>query len=354
MVAVSTLVAVVSDRGRLRDTVSYVCREARDATRFESVTVRFLVPAGGGPDGLQRPAARALADRVAALAEREPRGRVTVETQVVTLAGETPAERVDSLIRTLPPETTLVVSMPALAEFTPSAVADGLARAARSSISVERAPVGRRIVRPPVALPRTSRRVVATFGVSLAFYLALGDPTKPFDLATGVASAAVVAALLSRVAFERDPSSASVRRFARAVVFLPSLLVAVVRANLAMAAVVLDPRLPIDPQLVRIPAPEGRLARALLANSITLTPGTLTVEVTDDELVVHTLTAGTRADLLSGDLQRAVTYVMTGERRESESRAGRQPPASHSGHHPPESPADRPQANSAALREGGD
>jgi multicomponent Na+:H+ antiporter subunit E len=317
---VTTLVAVVSDRGRLRDTVSYVLREARDATRFEPVTVRFLVPTDG-PDGLQRPAARALADRIADLAEREPRGRITVETQVVTLAGATPDARLDSLVRELPPGTRTVVSMHTLTEFEPSAVADALARADRRSVSVERAPVGRRIVRPSVALPRTARRFVATFVVSLAFYLALGDPTKPFDLVTGVASAAIVAALLSRVAFERDPSSLSVRRLARAVVFLPYLLVAVVRANFGMAAVVLDPRLPIDPQMVRIPAPEGRLARALLANSITLTPGTLTVDVTDDELVVHALTDRTRADLLSGDLQRAVNYVMTGERRAPEPNA---------------------------------
>jgi multicomponent Na+:H+ antiporter subunit E len=167
--------------------------------------------------------------------------------------------------------------------------------------------------------------VAATFLVSFGFYLALGDPTKPFDLATGAISAAVVAALLSRVAFERDPSTASVGRFLRATVFLPWLLVAVVRANLAMAVVVLDPRLPIDPAVVRIPAPQGRLARALLANSITLTPGTLTVEVTDEELVVHALTTHTRADLLSGDIARAVNYVMTGERRAPDQTTGRQP-----------------------------
>jgi multicomponent Na+:H+ antiporter subunit E len=319
---VSTLVAVVSDRGRPPDTVSYVLREARDAAGFEPVTVRFLVPVGDGPDGLRRPAASALADRIAEVVAREPRGRLTVGTQVVTIAGGTPDARLDSLVQALPAEATVVVSMPELAEFEPSGVAAALARASRGSVGVERAPVGRRIVRPPVALPRTSRRVVATFAVSLAFYLALGDPTKPFDLVTGVASAAVVAGLLSRVAFERDPSLASVRRLLRAVVFVPSLLLAVVRANLGMAVVVLDPRLPIDPQMVRIPAPEGRLARALLANSITLTPGTLTVEVTDDELVVHTLTDRTRADLLSGDLAWAVSYVMTGERRPSDSRPG--------------------------------
>ena len=319
----STLVAVVSDSGRVRDTVRYTLREARDVTGFESVGVRFLVPVGAGPDALPRPAADALTDRIRDIAPADATPRVTVTAGIATLVGETPAERVDSLVRSLPADTTNVVVMPELLEVEAAAVAESLGRLDRSSVRVERAPVGRRIVRPPVALPRTSRRVAATFAVSLGFYLALGDPTKPFDLATGVVSAAVVAGLLSRVAFERDPSTASVGRLFRAAVFLPWLLVAVVRANLAMAAVVLDPRLPIDPTVVHIPAPEGRLARALLANSITLTPGTLTVEVTDEELVVHALTSETRADLLSGDLARAVNYVMTGERRAPEQSTGR-------------------------------
>jgi multicomponent Na+:H+ antiporter subunit E len=77
---------------------------------------------------------------------------------------------------------------------------------------------------------------------------------------------------------------------------------------------VLHPGLPIEPSVVRIPAPEGRVARALLANSITLTPGTLTVDLTDDELVVHALTAGSRVDLESGTLARAVAFVTEGRR----------------------------------------
>jgi multicomponent Na+:H+ antiporter subunit E len=159
---------------------------------------------------------------------------------------------------------------------------------------------------------RSAGRAVATFALSFGFYLALGDPTDPFDLVTGAVSGLVVVAVLSGVVFERSPSRGTLASALRAVVFLPYLLVAVVRANLGVAATVLDPRLPIDPTLVRVPAPGSQTARALLANSISLTPGTLTVDVTDDELVVHALTAETRADLEAGSLARAVAFV-TGE-----------------------------------------
>jgi multicomponent Na+:H+ antiporter subunit E len=166
-----------------------------------------------------------------------------------------------------------------------------------------------RVVVPARSGRGTARRILGTGAVAYGFYLALGDPTSPFDLATGLVSALVVAGVLGRVTFERSPSVETLGSLARSVFFLPRLLAAVVRANLALAAVVLDPRLPIDPAVVRVPAPEGTVARALLANSITLTPGTLTVDVTDDELVVHTLTAASRADLESGSLRRAVDAV---------------------------------------------
>jgi multicomponent Na+:H+ antiporter subunit E len=163
--------------------------------------------------------------------------------------------------------------------------------------------------------------VLATFGLSLSFYLSLGDPTSAFDVATGALSAGLVTAVLSRTVFEDDPSVRTLASALRACLFLPYLLYAVVRANLAMAAVVLDPRLPIDPSVVRVPAPEGRIGRALLANSITLTPGTLTVDVVDDELVVHALTRRSRVDLHAGRLVRAVSLVV-GESPSTESPPG--------------------------------
>jgi len=313
---VSYLVAVVGDRGRLRDSVRYALREGRDAAQERPVTARFVVTVGDGPDDLPGPAADALVGRIREVVAGEQLGRLAVETTTERIDGTDPDARVRALVDALPPETSRVILSPELEEFAPSAVAGAVADDGRAgSITVERAPVGREIRRPPLALPRTFRRTAATFGLSLGFYLLLGDPTDPFDLATGVVSAAVVAAVLSRVALESEPTRATLGRLARATLFVPYLLYAVVRANLAMAVVVLHPRLPVDPSVVRVPAPEGRLARALLANSITLTPGTLTVDLVGDELVVHALTRASRADLETGSLARAVAFVVDGTAR---------------------------------------
>ena len=69
---------------------------------------------------------------------------------------------------------------------------------------------------------------------------------------------------------------------------MPVLFLYVVRANLDVAYRVLHPALPIRPGIVRartsLKTPAGRV---LLANSITLTPGTLSVDLADDVLYIH-------------------------------------------------------------------
>ncbi|MDD5388911.1 MAG: Na+/H+ antiporter subunit E [Gallionellaceae bacterium] len=71
-------------------------------------------------------------------------------------------------------------------------------------------------------------------------------------------------------------------------VYLWVFSVALVRSNIDVARRVLSPDLPIRPGVVKVrtglTSPLGRL---LLANSITLTPGTLTVDVEDDLLTIH-------------------------------------------------------------------
>jgi multicomponent Na+:H+ antiporter subunit E len=70
--------------------------------------------------------------------------------------------------------------------------------------------------------------------------------------------------------------------------YLGNFFIALVRANLDLAARVLAPSLPINPALVEINTElKSPLGKLLLANTITLTPGTLTVDVVDNRLLVH-------------------------------------------------------------------
>lgn len=80
--------------------------------------------------------------------------------------------------------------------------------------------------------------------------------------------------------------------------YLGVFLLALVRANFDMARRVLSPSLPINPALVEVRTTlQSDLGKLLLANSITLTPGTLTVDVLDDRLLIHWVDATPGADL---------------------------------------------------------
>ncbi|MEA3419729.1 MAG: Na+/H+ antiporter subunit E [Campylobacterota bacterium] len=76
----------------------------------------------------------------------------------------------------------------------------------------------------------------------------------------------------------------------RYIAFTPLFLKSLVKSNIEVAKIVLDPRLPINPGIIKLKTSlTDEYDKLLLANSITLTPGTITVELKDDFLYIHVL-----------------------------------------------------------------
>lgn len=96
-------------------------------------------------------------------------------------------------------------------------------------------------------------------------------------------------------------------------VFMGGLILEVIKANVQVAAIVLTPRLPITPTIAtfrtRLTSDIGRMA---LGNSITLTPGTLTIDVDGDTFVVHALTRNYAQALGERRLERSLAAVEPG------------------------------------------
>ena len=92
--------------------------------------------------------------------------------------------------------------------------------------------------------------------------------------------------------------------------YAPWLFGTVIQANFDVARRILHPRLLITPTVIRVPA-EQRTApgRVSYANSITLTPGTISLEVSDDEIEVHALSVDAAEDLQSGEMGRRVVAL---------------------------------------------
>jgi multicomponent Na+:H+ antiporter subunit E len=156
------------------------------------------------------------------------------------------------------------------------------------------------------------RGTALVFGACLAFWILLSGHLDPLSLALGAASAALVTA-----ANRRDELlSPALRAVPRFVTYLPWLLKEMALASLQVAWVVVHPRLPIEPVVVRYTPPvRSELALTTLGNSITLTPGTLTLDVEDTTLVVHALTSAAARGVLDGAMARRVAWVFAEDGR---------------------------------------
>jgi multicomponent Na+:H+ antiporter subunit E len=143
------------------------------------------------------------------------------------------------------------------------------------------------------------------FVACLAFWLALSGHWDLLHLALGTASAALVVALNRH----EQALTGLLRRLPWIVAYGGWLLVEIVLSNLQVARIVLAPRLPVDPLVVRVPAPTDDLAATVYANSITLTPGTVTLDVDEGEMIVHALSPAMAASVISGAMARRVARV---------------------------------------------
>ena len=93
----------------------------------------------------------------------------------------------------------------------------------------------------------------------------------------------------------------------RSVAYMIWLCKEIIEANIEVTRLVLDPKLPIRPRMIRVEAnQETALGRVILANSITLTPGTVSVDMQGNRIWVHALSFEGAEEDLSGDMDRRI------------------------------------------------
>lgn len=147
----------------------------------------------------------------------------------------------------------------------------------------------------------------ATASLVLFWLLLTGWPT-PAEFAIGLGLSAALGVWTAHILWPADAPVLSPRQVLRLLLYVPRLMTAVVVAALQVAEVVLDPHMPIDPVLVHHRAPFARsISRTAFANSITMTPGTLTVDVEDGgTFCIHCLSERFADDIASGKLEHTI------------------------------------------------
>lgn len=152
-------------------------------------------------------------------------------------------------------------------------------------------------------------RYLITLSLLLALlWLGISGVYKPVVLLLGVASVALVVWLAERMEVlgaEHDPGLFSWRLLG----YWAWLVWQIILANVEVARSVLQPQR-IRPQIVRVPVPlNTRVAKVTYGNSVTLTPGTVTLSLAEDEMFVHALLDASAEDLRSGAMAERIAWL---------------------------------------------
>ena len=145
--------------------------------------------------------------------------------------------------------------------------------------------------------------------VLYGLWLLLSGLYSPLLLGFGAFSVSIVIVIALRMDIA-DREGHPIHLTPKALLYWPWLGWEIVKANVDVARCILDPRLPISPTLVRLNASQkSELGIVIYANSITLTPGTVSMDIERGRIEVHALTRATAKSLQRGDMDRRVTEM---------------------------------------------
>ncbi|MCD6043784.1 MAG: Cation antiporter [Burkholderiales bacterium] len=144
------------------------------------------------------------------------------------------------------------------------------------------------------------------------FWLLLSGIYTPFLVLCGLGSSIAVAALAQRMEVA-DREGHPIHLGLAALTYWPWLLKEIFKSGWQVTRIILDPRLPVSPTFVRFrPSQKTAVALATHANSITLTPGTITVDASHEEFLVHALTREGAAAVVDSEMDRRVSRMDRG------------------------------------------
>jgi len=129
---------------------------------------------------------------------------------------------------------------------------------------------------------------IILFLVALAVWLLITWSLRYQNIIVGAIISGLVSLWFGDI-FVKEGSIASLpRKFLWLLYYIPLLIFEMVKANFDVAYRVIHPKMPINPGIVKVKTDlKSDIALTALANSITLTPGTMTIDIEDGYLYVH-------------------------------------------------------------------
>ncbi len=154
------------------------------------------------------------------------------------------------------------------------------------------------------------KSAVALFVILIALWLLLSGHYTTMLIEFGVVSSLLVVWLAWRMRIV-DPEGVPVHLLPRALLYIPWIAKEVFLANVDVAKRILTPGKPnISPELFDVDTTQrSDLGRVLYANSITLTPGTVSIRVHGRKITVHAIAEDVAEGLRAGEMDRRVTRL---------------------------------------------
>ena len=150
-------------------------------------------------------------------------------------------------------------------------------------------------------------RHVSLAVVLFLFWLLLSGFLTPGLMTFGIVSAIAAVVIAARMS-ATDEEGHPIHLIFSAITYFPWLIWEIVKSAWNVTKIIVDPSLPISPTVVTVTAGQKTSSGiTTYANSITLTPGTITMDVEGSELTVHALTKEGADDLKAGDMDKRVT-----------------------------------------------
>lgn len=132
-------------------------------------------------------------------------------------------------------------------------------------------------------------RVLWLWGILFALWLPLSNHFEALFIGFGLATCTIAVFVGARMGIV-DRESVPVHLVWRGALYFPWLVWEIFKSNVRVARIILAPRLRVDPSIVHFRASQRTdLGRFIYANSITLTPGTVTTGIVGDDFEVHAI-----------------------------------------------------------------
>jgi multicomponent Na+:H+ antiporter subunit E len=154
--------------------------------------------------------------------------------------------------------------------------------------------------------------IVIEFLVLFGFWILLSGRYQTKYLVIGLCAAGIVTYLTHDLLYQNSKFSGEnaltlsiiLACSLRLILYVPWLVWAIIKANIQVALIIISPHMPIDPGFLQFKTRlRKKISLVTLANSITLTPGTITVDLKGDTFIVHAIVRGAASDLESGVMQ---------------------------------------------------